>query len=317
MNNYKISVIVPVYGVESLIEKCARSLFEQTLIEIEYIFVDDCSPDKSIEVLKSVLLEYPTRKDSTIIIKHEKNMGLPYARKTGILHAHGEFIASCDSDDWIDKDLYERMYETSKLNNSDVVICDSKKTDGNQYTIVNGGTETCPKKCVIKMLYRRMWWSLCNKIFHRTLFENDLRHPQYAMGEDMCLCLQLIHKANRVSYFSSSYYNYYLPQSAQKNISKQKCLSNYYQLKHNVDLLKMAFQTFTDNSSYVKGFFFLEFYAQALLEEHIKDKEVFELWRNGFGNSLKSVILDSNTPFKMKMKALLIILRIYPIKMIF
>ena len=60
----KVSIIIPVYGVEKYIERCSRSLFEQTLDDLEYLFIDDCTPDKSIDVLKNILEEYPNRKKS-------------------------------------------------------------------------------------------------------------------------------------------------------------------------------------------------------------------------------------------------------------
>ena len=87
----KVSVCIPVYGVEKYIERCARSLFEQTMQEgIEFIFVNDCTPDKNIEILERVLAEYPHRKEQTKIIHHENNKGLVSARNTGLTYAVGE-----------------------------------------------------------------------------------------------------------------------------------------------------------------------------------------------------------------------------------
>ena len=72
----KVSVIIPVYKVEAYAERCARSLMEQTFPDIEFIFVDDCSPDKSVEILKDVMKEYPDRKEHVHIVSHKKNRGL-------------------------------------------------------------------------------------------------------------------------------------------------------------------------------------------------------------------------------------------------
>ena len=69
----KVSVIIPIYKVEAYIERCARSLFEQTLKDIEYIFVNDCTPDRSVEVLKNVIEEYPDRKSQIRILHHKDN----------------------------------------------------------------------------------------------------------------------------------------------------------------------------------------------------------------------------------------------------
>ena len=83
MENKKVSILVPVYGVEKYIERCVRSLFEQTYENIEYVFVDDCTKDKSIEILNSVLAEYPNRKKQAKILHHDKNRGLSHACRFG------------------------------------------------------------------------------------------------------------------------------------------------------------------------------------------------------------------------------------------
>ena len=95
----KVSVIIPVYNVEKYIERCANSLFSQTLDDIEYLFVNDCSQDKSIEVLNKVLEKYSNRKKHVIIKNMEHNYGQATVRRWGMLHATGDFVIHCDSDD--------------------------------------------------------------------------------------------------------------------------------------------------------------------------------------------------------------------------
>ena len=119
--NIKVSVCIPVYGVEKYIEKCARTLFEQTLQEIEYIFVDDCTQDRSMEILQKVLEEYPHRKAQVKIIHHEKNGGLVAARNTALKHVSGEYVIHCDPDDWVELDLYEIMYHEAVAQGADMV----------------------------------------------------------------------------------------------------------------------------------------------------------------------------------------------------
>ena len=75
MDNPKVSIIVPIYRVEEYIERCAESLFAQTFDDIEYIFVDDCSPDKSVEILQRTLEKYPHRKRLTRIERLSSNSG--------------------------------------------------------------------------------------------------------------------------------------------------------------------------------------------------------------------------------------------------
>ena len=118
----KVSVCIPVYGVEKYIEQCVRSLFGQTLKEIEYIFVDDCTLDRSIDILSKVLEEFPERKEQVKIIRHEKNSGLVAARNTALKYVIGEYVTHCDSDDWLKNDLLEKAYNEITEANADVVV---------------------------------------------------------------------------------------------------------------------------------------------------------------------------------------------------
>ena len=119
----KVSVIIPVYNVEQYIERCARSLFEQTLDDIEYIFVNDCTPDKSMEVLARVLDDYPARKRQVSIINMPVNGGLPKVRRAGVEAATGDYIIHCDSDDWVDVTMYEKMWKKAVEGEYDMVLC--------------------------------------------------------------------------------------------------------------------------------------------------------------------------------------------------
>lgn len=129
----KVSVIIPVYRTEKYIERCVRSLFNQTLDEIEYLFIDDCSPDNSIKILNNVLEDYPHRKEQVIIHRMSRNSGQAIVRNWGMQNATGEYVIHCDSDDWVDADMYRAMYDKAVEEHSDVVICD--------YAITNGTVE--------------------------------------------------------------------------------------------------------------------------------------------------------------------------------
>ena len=119
----KISVIVPMYNVEQYIERCATSLLEQTLDDIEYIFISDKSPDNSIGVLKKVLERFPSKAGFVRIVERPTNGGIAAVRRDGILLATGDFVIHCDADDWVDTNLYEKMYTEAIRTKADVVIC--------------------------------------------------------------------------------------------------------------------------------------------------------------------------------------------------
>jgi glycosyltransferase involved in cell wall biosynthesis len=119
----KVSVGIAVYNVQQYIEKCVRSLFEQTLQEVEFVFVDDCSQDDSIKVLQKTLLEYPQRQNQVKIVSHLTNQGPMRARKSAMAEFTGEYMIFCDSDDWIEPDMLEKMYEMAEKSGADVIHC--------------------------------------------------------------------------------------------------------------------------------------------------------------------------------------------------
>ena len=212
----KVSVVIPVYGVEKYIEKCARSLFEQTLDDLEYIFVDDCSPDGSIAVIQKVLEEYPQRKNQTKIIHHEKNGGLVAARKTGLAQASGSYIIHCDSDDWVDPAMYETLYNQAVENNADMVYCNFCRCSENG-TIPEPQRGVCgPQTLIEDLLCGISHSSLCNKLFRKEIvFDSSIYCPDnIVMTEDLLRVCQMLLLCNKICYVSRDFY-YYRRHSAQ------------------------------------------------------------------------------------------------------
>ena len=123
--NPKVSILVPIYNVSLYIERCARSLFDQTFENIEYIFVDDASTDDSLDILKKVLKQYPKRQKQVRIIRHPQNKGLASTRNTAIDASNGDYIAVVDSDDYVEKNMIEELYNFAVTKNADIVVFDS------------------------------------------------------------------------------------------------------------------------------------------------------------------------------------------------
>ena len=116
----KVSVIVPFYNVEKYIDRCLNSLVNQTLEDIEIIIVNDGSKDNSETIAK----EYSSKYKDKIIYLEKENGGLSDARNYAIPYATGEYIAFLDSDDYVEVNMYEQMYEKAKKENADIVECD-------------------------------------------------------------------------------------------------------------------------------------------------------------------------------------------------
>lgn len=206
----KISVIIPMYGVENYIARCARSLFEQTFTsDVEFLFIDDASNDRSLEVLTSVIDEYSEKNLDVKIVCHEKNQGLPSARNTGLEHARGEYVMHVDGDDFLEKDALELLYNAILDNNADVAWCDYYIAfETNKRRLVQPHFDT-PEDAVRGMLRGTMKYNVWNKLCRRSLYvENNITFPDgMSMGEDLTMIMVFLH-AKGCAYVNKPLYNY-------------------------------------------------------------------------------------------------------------
>ena len=210
----KVSVVIPIFGVEKFIARCARSLLEQTLDDMEYIFVDDCTKDNSITILENVIKEYPNRNNQVVILHHVKNKGLSYARETGIKAASGEYIAHCDSDDWVSYDMYESLYVEAKRNNYDFIKSGRINTDGNnilgeEYVYSDEG-KTDQTSIIKYLLLQKGWNSIWNILVKRSVYERaKIQYTNDAMLEDYVIVTQLLLNSEKVGILNRCFYYYY------------------------------------------------------------------------------------------------------------
>lgn len=234
MAGNKVSVIVPIFKVEQFIERCVRSLMEQTLREVEYIFVDDASPDGSIEVLHKTLADYPERAKQVRILKHEQNKGLPAARNTGLAVAEGEYIFHCDSDDYVEHEMLEEMYAKAKEQDADYLWSDFWLSFEQNERYMQVRSYDTPRKALQGVLEGAMKYNVWNKLVRRSLYtESDIEFPAgHSMGEDMTM-IRLLACAKRVAYIPKAYYHYVrLNMSALTQTFSERHLID---IRHNVD----------------------------------------------------------------------------------
>lgn len=206
---YAISVIVPIYNVRNYIARCVKSLMEQTLDNVEYIFVDDASPDDSVCILRSVLERYPNRKDDVLIISHEENKGLPAARNTGLSQAVGEYVFHCDSDDFVELSMLEEMYECAENNAADIIWADWYLSLPKMERYMSMKDCSTPLDAIRMMLSGGMKYNVWNKLVRRSLYsENDINFPSgYGMGEDLTI-IKLFAFAKKAIHLPKAYYHY-------------------------------------------------------------------------------------------------------------
>lgn len=205
----KVSVIVPVYGVEKYIGRAVASMMEQTLDDVEFIFIDDCTPDRSIEILHKVLSCFPNRISQVKILKHDVNRGLPAARNTGLAAAYGEYIFHWDSDDYAEPYMLECLYKEAKTNGCDYVWSDWFLTFNSNSRIMHQPSAATPREALTTILAGNMKYNVWNKLVARTLYaDTDIRFPEgRSMGEDMTM-IKLLAQANSVGHVAKPFYHY-------------------------------------------------------------------------------------------------------------
>lgn len=213
MTSPKVSVLIPIYGVEKYIERCAHSLFNQTMIDdIEFIFVNDCTPDESMTLLQRVIDQYPHRKGQITIINHEKNQGLAVARVTALMAAKGDYVIHCDSDDWVDHSLYERMYSKAIEEDADIVVCSYVKNSGKSSTVIS--QELCPSReenAKSMLLLSKLHTILWNRLIKRSFYLNNQPScpPEISLCEDVLVTIPLHLSTEKVSLLTEPVYYYY------------------------------------------------------------------------------------------------------------
>ena len=288
----KVSVIVPIYGVEKYIERCARSLFEQTLDDIEYLFIDDCTPDKSVYVLKKVLDEFPHRKEQVIIHRMEQNSGQAAVRKWGMLNATGEYIIHCDSDDWVDVSMYEKMYQKGIEEFADIVVCNCFLISDANVIDYKAFSSLEKYDFLSDILSQKALPSLWNKLIKKELCKSyDLIFPQENMGEDVVLVSQMVWNANTITFLNESLYYYYInPQSITRVDSDERIRDRFRQATANAHIVK----TFFDEHGYsqkikfalVKFIFDQNYLLYPLCRKYNKDLIV---WRSSVNDIIPMV----------------------------
>lgn len=279
----KVSIIVPVYNVETYIDRCLRSIEEQTLKDIEIIVVDDCTPDKSMTIVERFAKEDSRFK----IIKHEYNKGLMWARRTGYMAAIGDYITFCDSDDYLPNNAVELLYKEAIKTEADIV-------SGNlQYFFTNGKTEKWTnelhygndKESALKsLLLGELMHCLCSKLFKRELLQDY--HYQtfehFTNGEDGCLFYQVIDNMHKIVQIDEIVYNYMqnISSSSQVMYNSQaiKCICMGNRIRHEVSskVSEMDKELHRRITSVLYNLYSQGYAYSSELDKHIKEQGLTE-----------------------------------------
>lgn len=215
MSDPKISIIVPVYNVEQYLRRCLESIRAQTFADFECICVDDGSPDGS----GGILDEY-AEKDSRFVVIHKENGGVSSARNAGLDAAKGEWIAFCDSDDWVESCMLEKMLSGKDAECSEMIVCGAKDTLNLNTFLMKYCDKDMDGNNALSALFSSVWAKLYRRKY---IIENNLFFPEnIRLGEDVFFTYSYMANVHKILCISGNYYNYFVSNedSACHNVSE-------------------------------------------------------------------------------------------------
>lgn len=245
-----ISIIIPVYKVEKYLEKCIQSVINQTYENLQIILVDDGSPDNCGKICD----EY-AKKDHRIEVIHKSNGGLSDARNKGLEIAKGEYIGFVDSDDYIEADIYEVLYNLLKQYNADVSICNFYTVSQGKIAIknVDSGIKEYTRIEILKeiLLDNNIQSYAWNKLYKKELFD-EIKYPVGKKYEDIGTTFYLLEKCNKVVVTGKPEYYYINRQDSIVNNVTESTITDYIELiMQRYDYIK---ENIKELSSYNKNY---------------------------------------------------------------
>lgn len=211
MDMYRISLIVPIYGVEKYIAKFAVSALDQTYQDLQFIFVNDGTKDRSMEILRDLIANRYAHLQSRIVIIDKENGGLPSARKAGLDVAEGEYVLFADSDDWMETDAVEKVMAKAEETHADIIYFDLIKEYGNRtsYKREREYTGATKDDFIVNIFNYKSFGYTVTKCFKRKLYtENVIYFPKLGMHEDIYLMSQIIFYAKTLAHIPEALYHY-------------------------------------------------------------------------------------------------------------
>ena len=200
MSHPLVSVCIPVYNVERYIERCVVSVLDQSYPDIECVFVDDSSPDSSVDKLKEVLRRYPSSVDRVKIIRHEKNRGLSAARNTALCHSAGDFILHVDSDDYLDIHAVENLVRKQEETDADIVTGQAVCIEKERAWVMERPHFQSREDFIADMVKPSIHHTIWGRLIRKSLYtDNGVQAKEGVnIGEDLQVMSQLAYYAGQV-----------------------------------------------------------------------------------------------------------------------
>lgn len=244
----KISVIVPAYNMELYVGKCMNSLINQTQEDIEIIMVNDGSTDRTKDVIEKKISQHS---EKNIKLYNKENGGQSDARNYGLKKANGDYIVYVDSDDWLEENALELLYNSAKKDDSDIVICDIEEVYENGYTSIrkeiNSKADNIQKAFMIAMP------GFCNKMFRKKfLLDIDFKFPNGIFYEDLAVYPKVAAKAEKISYIEQPLYKYRIRSgSTMKQTKNSKRLKDIFKAFEYIEEDNEKMDNFKEEIEYI------------------------------------------------------------------
>lgn len=253
----QVSILVPVYKASSFIEQCVHSLFCQTFQHIEYIFVNDATPDDSIEKLQKVIECYPNRQKQVKIIHNTVNQGIGASRNIAINNSEGKYLLFVDSDDYIELDMVEQLYDKIESEQADIAVCDFSIENKKKSVVVideifNSVEERLNN--ILKTTSTYTW----NKLIRKDLYyHKDFQMPKgLRYCEDVSLIIQLYFLTDKVVKVNKPLYHYVNYNSssitATRNRMHFECAVSVWNLVENIFKKYKQYDKYKDTLDFLK-----------------------------------------------------------------
>ena len=294
-----VSIVVPMYGVENYIARCANSLFAQTYPNIEFVFVDDGCQDRTVEVLRGVLQAQDPAVQARTRIISKVNEGLPLARKACLDAATGEYLLYVDADDWIDPETVEKLVGKALETDADMVVfdfwkeCENRSKPRGEKESSIADADLFRRRLYLYGSYGYLWEKFCRK----SLFDG-LYFPRLAMYDDVVMSTQLLYKTRKIVHLRERLYHYdqtnagsttRKPKASRDADTARNLLDMYLHYRgqspspiedvQDIILLRSAWIAFSQERKLFEEYPFLADAARALPYLRTAHPDIFKQWK--------------------------------------
>lgn len=314
-----ISVLIPVYNTRHYIEQCAESLMNQTMQEgVEFLFIDDASPDDSVEILLQTIDRFPQRKSQVRVLRNSFNMGITGVRQLAVKEARGEYVAWVDSDDWVEPNMLELLYRGTNNGQKDVVVQNHYIHDFNKESIEIDKKKISLLPALSPQIALQLFWEnkhvprcFWEQISRRSLIEVALNKLEpVRISEDTFAIMYLFLEAESACWIDAHSYHYRKVENSSSLIhSNYQTIEEWNAIKKNLDNI-FSMLSLADNKRYRLTINYNKWFYKVLFRNVFTTAKSF--W-NEYHECHRDIPVFMNAPTLFSYLALWLTYNVYPI----